>query len=495
MAVPNNLNKSGKKVSTSVKKPIAKSVKPVSKTVNKSVSKPIAKSVKPVSKPISKPMKKPVGKSVSKPILKPASSPVSKSSVSQSVKKSDSANTEKKLGNSPDIINTSIPQLDNLLNGGIVKGTTSCIWVKPGSDGTPFVHQIANSASKNKKVFYIINSKDPESSKQEMKELGINPSKINFVDSYSKLVGKKTNSKLSVSNPKDLNEIYNDVSVIVKNVKDAFIIIDSLSTLIDLTEKENTEFLTKLKGLKATILCLFTEWPYEEKFIKSLKDSFDNIVELSAIEEKIFFRQYFSVSKVKNGKLVNQAIPYRIVKPEGIKIYIPKVLVTGPFNAGKSSFIHSASEKSVSVDRLGTTIALDHGHVKYKDFAVDLFGTPGQQRFDPILKLLGGEALGVILMVSAIDSQTYARAIEMMKKAKVYGLPVVFAANKSNLRGALKPEQIKKRMNLTDEEVIPLVAKDLTKVQPGIPCQLKKEDIEKVLDSLFSRLLKRGLKK
>jgi uncharacterized protein len=401
-----------------------------------------------------------------------------------------SKTTKQKSG----FIPTSIPQLDNFLGGGIEENGLSCIWANPGLEVTPFAYQIANSVGKTKKVFYISNSKSLENVQKEMKLLGLKTDKINFVDSYSSLIGKKSSCDLVIDNPNDINELINSISTIVKKIKDSVIIIDSLSTLIDLTEKEDTEFLTKLKKLNATVICLFTEWPYKPVFIKSLRDIFDNIVEVSAIEEKLFFRQYFGVSKLKSGKLQKQAVPYRILRPGGVKIYIPKILVTGPFNAGKTSFIHTASEKSVSVDRLGTTIALDHGHVRYKDFAVDLFGTPGQQRFDPILKLLGGEALGVVVMISAIDPLGFPRAIEMMKKAKVYGLPVVFAANKSNLRGALKPEQIKQRLGLKLEEVIPITANDLTKVQPGLPCQLKREDIDKILDAIFTGLLKRGLK-
>jgi uncharacterized protein len=414
--------------------------------------------------------------------------PVPKPSVKKPlVKKSDKSQIQKS-----GLIPTSVPQLDKLLNGGLEENSLTCIWAKPGLDATPFAYQVANSASKSKKIFYISNSKSIDSMKADSKTLGFVFKNINFIDSYSSLIGKKSDNDLIIDNPKDADVTYNSISTIVNKIKNSVVIIDSLSTLIDLTEKENTDFLTKLKKLNATVICIFTEWPYNPTFIKSLKNVFDNIIEISSIEDKLFFRQYFGVTKLKSSELKKQVIPYRVVKPGGIKIYIPKILVTGPFNAGKTSFIHSASEKAVSVDRLGTTIALDHGHVNFRDFAVDLFGTPGQQRFDPILKLLGGEALGVIVIVSSIDPQGFPRSIEMMKKAKVYGLPVVFAANKANLRGALKPEQIKKRLSLSDEEVIPITAKDLTKVQPGLPCQIKVEDIEKVLDAIFSRLLKGG---
>jgi uncharacterized protein len=388
-------------------------------------------------------------------------------------------------------IPTTIPQLDTALNGGLDENSLSCIWVKPGVDGTPFAYQIAAAAAKTRKVFYFTNAKSPTSVMEEMKSYGFPAKKINFVDAYSALVGAKTSSSLLVANPKNPQEMLNQVDIITKKIKNHLIIIDSFSNLVDLTEKEDTSFLEGLKKSKATVACMFTEWPYKPAFIKSVRDIVDTIIEVKSVQEKLFFRQYFGVTKTKTGKATAQAVPFRVEKPGGVKVFISKVLVTGPFNAGKTSFIHSCSEKAVSVDRLGTTIALDHGHINHKGFAVDLFGTPGQQRFDPILKLLGGEALGVIVVVSSTDPQGFPRAVEMMKKAKVAGLPIVVAANKANLRGALKPSQIKTKMGLKDVEIIPVEAKDLTKVQPGLPCQLKKDHIEKVLDTLFGKLMQR----
>jgi uncharacterized protein len=384
-------------------------------------------------------------------------------------------------------ITTNIPHLDKSLGGGIDSNSLTCFWTKPGLDNSAFLYQLANNMAKTNKVFYIVNSKSPKAARGDMQSYGFK-TKINFIDAYSALVGAKTSESLLIANPKDPEEILNDISTIIKKIKNPVIVLDSLSNLVDLTEQENTNFIKKLKELKATLICSFTEWPYKPTFLKNLRAEFDAIVDIKSVHEKLFTRQYFGVSKIKGSVVKKQAVPYRLEKPGGIKIYIPKVLVTGPFNAGKTSFIHSASTKSVSVDRLGTTIALDHGHVEFDDFSVDLFGTPGQQRFDPILKLLGGEALGVIVVISAIDPQGFPRAIEMMKKAKVFGLPVVFAANKSNLKGAVSPEDIKKQLKVK-EEVIPVTAKDLTKVQPGLPCQIKKEDIKKVLELLFSKLL------
>ncbi len=70
-----------------------------------------------------------------------------------------------------------------------------------------------------------------------------------------------------------------------------------------------------------------------------------------------------------------------------------KIVITGPFNAGKTTFIKAVSEITVlSTERrvtegteLGageTTVAMDFGRITVSDDVVlYLFGTPGQERF------------------------------------------------------------------------------------------------------------------
>ncbi|NIP34846.1 MAG: GTP-binding protein, partial [Thermoplasmata archaeon] len=85
----------------------------------------------------------------------------------------------------------------------------------------------------------------------------------------------------------------------------------------------------------------------------------------------------------------------------------------------------------------------DHGYLDYKGFAADVYGTPGQEKFDPILEFLAEEAVGVILVVDATKPETFERARRMLTLTSGYALPLVVAANFTDLDEALTPDQVR----------------------------------------------------
>jgi signal recognition particle receptor subunit beta len=79
-----------------------------------------------------------------------------------------------------------------------------------------------------------------------------------------------------------------------------------------------------------------------------------------------------------------------------------KVVIAGPFAAGKTQFINTVSEiKTVKTEKRirysdekqvkdYTTVAMDFGKIRIDDeHELYLFGTPGQFRFDFIWEILG----------------------------------------------------------------------------------------------------------
>ncbi len=88
-----------------------------------------------------------------------------------------------------------------------------------------------------------------------------------------------------------------------------------------------------------------------------------------------------------------------------------KIVLTGPMGAGKTTAIRTLSEIapiSTDVDsndrsestKDTTTVGFDYGEFRLEDGTlVRLFGTPGQERFDFMWRVLAEGALGVILLL------------------------------------------------------------------------------------------------
>ena len=138
-----------------------------------------------------------------------------------------------------------------------------------------------------------------------------------------------------------------------------------------------------------------------------------------------------------------------------------KILVTGPYDAGKSTLIHQLSKRAVSIDALGTTVGFDFAS-KFDEVAlVDLyiFGTPGHERFAFMQEILAKGSTGILLVVDSTYPETFEfakRVLDRVQKAAGNGnIPLVVVANKQDLEGSLTPDQVRSELGLSDE--IPVV--------------------------------------
>lgn len=125
---------------------------------------------------------------------------------------------------------------------------------------------------------------------------------------------------------------------------------------------------------------------------------------------------------------------------------IKKIVVSGPFGAGKTTFVNAACpdawglERGVSdqTSRLKeqTTVALDHGTVRLPAPAegqvVTLFGTPGQDRFGFMWPLLSRGMAGYVLVLDASRLQSQAQLKGVLQRFAAFapGVPFVVAVNR-----------------------------------------------------------------
>jgi small GTP-binding protein len=154
------------------------------------------------------------------------------------------------------------------------------------------------------------------------------------------------------------------------------------------------------------------------------------------------------------------------------KLY--KLIVTGAFNAGKTTFVETLSDIDiVNTDKItrrraetkvkpATTVALDYGRVKINNnAAIHLFGTPGQDRFDFMRNLLADGMDGFIFLVDSTDRSTLHKATELLTLFKKRGnVPYLLVANKADRKGLSRGE-IRRALNLSKRQpIVSCVATD-----------------------------------
>jgi small GTP-binding protein len=159
-----------------------------------------------------------------------------------------------------------------------------------------------------------------------------------------------------------------------------------------------------------------------------------------------------------------------------------KIVVTGPFNSGKTEFIRSVSEIDVvSTERKisseaervkdSTTVAMDFGRITVdEDLVLYLFGTPGQRRFDFMWEILSEGMLGFIVMVDSTRPETFREARSILETFRAYApTPYVVAANKQDKSDAWDLDDMRVALRLDPAiKLLPCVARKKESVKSNL---------------------------
>ena len=156
-----------------------------------------------------------------------------------------------------------------------------------------------------------------------------------------------------------------------------------------------------------------------------------------------------------------------------------KIVVTGPFAAGKTTLIRTISEITVLSTERGitddtrsrkaeTTVAMDFGRITIdRDLVLYLFGTPGQERFDFMWEILGEGMLGYVLLVDADRPETLGEAAGILAAfRRMAHVPFVVALNRSAEVDPRAEDRVREALELSPgTPVVPCDATDKDSVK------------------------------
>lgn len=166
-----------------------------------------------------------------------------------------------------------------------------------------------------------------------------------------------------------------------------------------------------------------------------------------------------------------------------------KIVVAGPFSAGKTTLITTISEVPVLsterkvTDHTGaikphTTVALDFGRITFDNGAsIHIFGTPGQRRFEDVWGAVADGMVGLVLLVHAGDERSAGEARLILDAFRRFA-DVPYCVGVTHLdRVARRPSQVVERVRalLDIDATVPVLACD--------PRQ--KEDVKVLLLRIF----------
>ncbi len=167
-----------------------------------------------------------------------------------------------------------------------------------------------------------------------------------------------------------------------------------------------------------------------------------------------------------------------------------KVVVTGPFSAGKTTLIRTISEITVLSTERGitdhtksrkneTTVAMDFGRITIdRELVLYLFGTPGQERFDFMWEILGEGMLGYVMLLDVSRPESLPEAAGILAAfRRMARVPFVVALNRTD--GVDEVEEARIRQGLGIGPTVAMVPCDAT----------DKESVKAVLLALLYSVL------
>jgi len=156
-----------------------------------------------------------------------------------------------------------------------------------------------------------------------------------------------------------------------------------------------------------------------------------------------------------------------------------KVVVTGPFAAGKTTLIRTISEITVLSTERGitdstrkrkaeTTVAMDFGRITIdRDLVLYLFGTPGQDRFDFMWEILGEGMIGYLLLIDVEREDSIQEAAGILEAFRTTArVPYVVGLNRGTAGNHGQIESVRARLDIpSDVAILPCDATDKESVK------------------------------
>ena len=351
-------------------------------------------------------------------------------------------------------LKTGVGVLDDRLGGGFAQPSTILFFSDHPSEKRLFAeHFIITGLREGERCLYVDFFRAPQLARRDLRRFGPFPEdRLAFVDATSAQLLVPPASPYAVRMPDDLDHIMDTIEAAIRDGKPSRVVIDSMEYLADRFPKEDVfrrwvQLLEVGRTEGAIVSYLFLNWTYDEADVQRIRGISDYVVEFRTKMRTGLLEHFMQIRENRPEGVTTNWIPFTFSDLTGLTVYFPRILVTGPYHAGKSTVVRSLCGNAVNVERMGTTVAFDYGNVQMSGLEAEIFGTPGQERFEFIFGIFAREVSGVLFVVDSTKPEDFARARQMLSLLSP-DVPLVVLANKSDLANVLPAEEIRKGLEL-----------------------------------------------
>ncbi len=232
----------------------------------------------------------------------------------------------------------------------------------------------------------------------------------------------------------------------------AGLVLDSLSGWIDRVEPDGLPALVSrceqiVESFGLTVAS-YTAWPYEAD-MQGLRDPFDAHVEVEGLQDRAIFSQCF---RIRQATWVTdppkRRHTFEAQGSGGVRLARPQLIVSGPSQSGKSTFVNTASQEPVAPETLDEPPTVLRGRAEIADIETEIVTLPDEADAQAIAETSEEQLLGLLVLVDATRPSTFDRARELLETARSRGAPRVLVANKQDLPGAISAQQLSSELGL-----------------------------------------------
>jgi hypothetical protein len=378
------------------------------------------------------------------------------------------------------MISTGVSGIDDMLGGGIARGSRVLYSMDPGVDGQLFMLSgISAAIKKGLSCLVIIPHTTVSAFCHDATALlgdgtDLHSKNMVFLDA----IDRERIQRTAPSPDSARQEWKSRISKIAKEYK-----VDIVFAYFDLIDEEfgvrnGLELLDSARGDRKPTLVIehlnLEGAALPERFISEF--SFDLVIAIRASSRPLPHFTYFTLFMASPAGGPARSVPFTLTGNR-IVPYIPRIVVMGPPGSGKSMFVgrvsdHRSCSDGVMLNSDDTIAEMDLGWLRWKDFDIAVYGTPSIPEFDPMIPTVLRNAMGVVLLIDAADPASFTRARNLIAMVNRHNLPMIVAANKKDLQGKIDETSIRRALGIQDK--IPVVSVTST----------KKQDVDTVLESL-----------